>query len=112
MILIFRREKPLVIFGLVLILFSVGGLIFFYSLYFNPNSPEYINSYNATNEWTVIFVIISCLFYIIVGLGAMFNWRFGLFVFKAFLILFLLAFPVGTIISIWTLKYMKRLPSL
>jgi len=54
------------------------------------------------------FLIAVHLFYLSTGVGVVLRTKWGYFLFKAFLYLMLLGFPIGTIISYVGLSYMKR----
>ncbi len=97
--------KPIVIFGAVIIVFTLFSMFFFFS----PKSPAYIFSfYNERPQSVLHFIIAVNLFYFLTGVGVILRMKWGYFLFKVFLYLMFLAFPIGTVISYVTLSYMKR----
>lgn len=86
------------VFGLILILFAAYGAFY---LFFGPGArdrPEHVKG----------FLTLVTVFYVAAGLGALFPSRPGYYAFKAFLYISVLAFPIGTIIGLTTLSYMRR----
>ncbi len=101
--------KPLRIFGVVLIVLDLIGVVFFWNLFFDPNSPIY--PWRAEQEYPFLFFnfwVGSTIFYFLTGIGIIFPTRWGYLLFKLFLYLLFMAFPIGTYISYKTLSYMKR----
>ncbi len=97
--------KPIVVFGAVIIGFTVFAAIFF----FIPSSPAFFYSlYEGPSLSAFYFLIIVHLFYLFTGVGVVLRTRWGYFLFMLFLYVTLLAFPIGTIISYLTLKYMSK----
>lgn len=88
------------IFGIALVAFSlVSGFIFIpVNLYENvkPSNVYYIT----------IFVV--HLYYFLTGLGVLMLRKWGYILFKSFLYLLFICFPVGTFISYKTLSHMKK----
>jgi len=100
-----REIKPLVVFGAIIIGFTLFSAFFFFS----STSPAYFfNFYEARSHSALYFLIGIHLFYLLTGIGVILRARWGYFLFKLFLYLTILAFPIGTIISYYTLSYMRR----
>lgn len=102
-----REMRPIFIFAVVLVALGVGGTLFFLfgtspAPFFDPHSPSEI-------ERTLFYLVLGTnLFYVATGLGLMMLKRWGFLLFKWFLFMAVLAFPVGTIISYITLSYIKK----
>jgi len=97
--------KPIVIFGAVIIGFTLFSTFFFFS----PMSPAFFFSfYEEKPQSALHFLIAVHLFYLFTGVGVVLRTKWGYFLFKVFLYLMLLAFPIGTIISYLALSYMKK----
>jgi hypothetical protein len=93
-----NRIRPIIIFGYVLIGLSIAGVLFFYWVSLRVElEPSHI-----------YFILISAFLYVITGLGVIKLTRWGYYMFKIFLYLLLICFPIGTLISHKTLKYMSR----
>jgi len=90
--------KPLITFGMVLIVSSFLGLVMFYVL---VNDPKYDSSFS----YFIAFMVVVHFF---VGLGVVLKKSWGLALFKCYLYILLLGFPIGTYIAIKTLKYIKH----
>jgi hypothetical protein len=92
------RIRPIIIFGYVLIGLSVAGLLFFYwvslQVELKPND--------------MYFIFIAAFGCIIIGIGVIKLTEWGYYLFKFFLYLLLICFPIGTLISYKILKYMKK----
>ncbi len=92
------KIRPIIIFGYVLITFSIAGALFFYWV-------------SLQVEWKpsdTYFILVSAFWYVITGIGIIKLTRWGYYLFKIFLYLLFICFPVGTFISYKTLKYMSR----
>ncbi|MFQ5850523.1 MAG: hypothetical protein ACE5JU_08035 [Candidatus Binatia bacterium] len=99
--------RPIRAFGFVLIAFGVFGSAFFLFLttpapFFSPSSPD------IYERVLFYFTIAVNIIYLLTGLGVVFLKKWGYILFKLFLYLLFLAFPIGTIISYVTLQYMRR----
>jgi len=103
-----EHVKPIRIFGVTLIALALLGVLFFGNLFLNPNSEIYVLGPNPPSGLHIYFVVGSLLFYFTVGLGIVLLTRWGYVLFKGFLYLLLLGFPIGTFVSYKTLSYMKR----
>ena len=106
-----REVTPIRIFGAVLVVFALAGAYFVASLIlgassaefsFRPTSPSY---YGRVGFYFAVGVL---AFYLLTGVGVMLLAKWGYPLFKLFLYVLLLAFPIGTIISYLTLSYMKK----
>ena len=91
-----EKIKPIIIFGYLLIGLSVISSLFFYWVSLQGfYAPKY-------------FLISVALWYFIMGLGVIKMTKWGYYLFKVFLYLLFLSFPIGTIISYRTLSNMKK----
>ena len=52
--------------------------------------------------------IIISTWYLVTGVGILIRQKWGYYLFKAFLYVLLVSFPIGTIISCLSLQYMKK----
>jgi hypothetical protein len=99
--------RPIKIFGVVLIIFTFVGTLFFFS----PASPGFFFGFfeeMSKSRGALYFLLGTLVFYFLTGLGVVLQKKWGYLLFKLFLYLLFLAFPIGTIISYMTLSYMKR----
>jgi len=85
------------IYGTILIIFFVACLCTFVLL---------LSSKDQTSSH-YIFGIIVTFWYLITGIGVLMRQRWGYYLFKLFLYVLFLAFPVGTFISYKSLVYIK-----
>lgn len=85
------------IYGNILIIFSVACLCTFVLLLSSKDQPS--SHY--------IFGIIVTFWYLVTGIGVLMRQRWGYYLFKLFLYVLFLAFPVGTYISYKSLVYIK-----
>jgi hypothetical protein len=91
-----KRMKPIMIFGYVLIFLGVFTVAFGYLAFLEGFwVPRY-------------FVSSVSAFYFLCGVGVVRLTGWGYYLFRAFLYVLFLAVPIGTMISLATLKYMKR----
>jgi hypothetical protein len=101
--------KPVRLFGWVLIMGGVitllwgGGVLFF-----NPSSPAYILGVKKDLQLLLYFWAACTILFISTGVGIVLQKRWGYILFKFFLYLMVLGFPIGTIISYKTLAYMRQ----
>jgi hypothetical protein len=56
----------------------------------------------------VMFFVLTSGWYLTTGIGILLRRKWGYFLFKFFLYIFLLGFPIGTFIAYKSLKYIKR----
>jgi hypothetical protein len=98
-----KRERFLKTYGIVLICFSICCIYPLVTLYFMKDRPPKID----VHEFVMFFVLTSG-WYLITGIGILLRRKWGYFLFKFFLYIFLLGFPVGTFIAYKSLKYIKR----
>lgn len=99
--------KPIKVFGIVLMGLAVAGAFFFLFVttpapFFSPSSPS------VYERALFYFTVVELSAYFLTGLGVVLLKKWGYLLFKLFLYLLLLAFPIGTIISYVTLAYMRR----
>ena len=93
-----RKVGPIKLFGYILIGLSVVSPLFFYWVSLQEKlPPEHI-----------YFVIFVAAWDLATGLGVIKLTKWGYYLFKIFLYLLLICFPIGTLISYKTLKYMKK----
>jgi|GEM_PF-1466508 len=93
-----RGTRFVKIYGYVLIIFFGGCLYTVYVTSQIQDRPIY----------SFYFGNIISLWYFITGVGLLARRIWGYYLFKVFLYLLFLAFPIGTIISYKSLQYMKR----
>jgi len=93
-----REKRFLNIYGWTLIAFFCGGL---YTLW----AVSYVQDRPISHNY---FVITVSLWYLMTGIGILTRREWGYYLFKSFLYVMFLAFPIGTIISYKSLGYMKR----
>ena len=91
-------KRFLDIYGYLLIIFFFGCI---YTLYV-VTAIGYLPFYRD------YFGMAISLWYLITGIGILTRKEWGYYLFKSFLYVLLLAFPIGTIISVKSLRYMKR----
>lgn len=85
------------VYGYVLISFfiiTVASLYIYLSAELSPIHHRYIG-------------IVIAIWYLVTGIGILSMRRWGYYLFKFFLYILFLAFPIGTIISYRSLKYIK-----
>jgi putative copper export protein len=68
----------------------------------------YIAGASPPSSGVILFVGISLIYYYLTGIGMILKTKWGYILFKTFLYLALLAFPIGTVISYITLSYIKK----
>lgn len=92
-----KSVRFLKIFGYILIALFIGGIITIYASSSAQNKPFYDHYWGITiSGW-----------YLITGIGILARKRWGYFLFNFFLYVLLLAFPIGTIISYKSLRYIE-----
>jgi uncharacterized membrane protein len=100
-----RDMRPILIFALVLLAF---GLLTPY-LFLGPTPFNFYRGNPAARPQIFLYgAILASALYAVIGLAVLLRLRLGYVLFKGFLYLFLLSFPVGTAISWLTLSYMKK----
>ena len=97
-----KRERFLKAYGIVLICFSICAIYMLVSLYFMEDRS------NIDVHTFVIFFVLMGGWYLITGIGILLRSKWGYFLFKFFLYILLLGFPLGTFIAYKSLKYIKR----
>jgi hypothetical protein len=93
-----NNTKFIKIYGIILIILfviSIISILLFSSIEGYPKSNLYAG-------------IIISLWYLITGIGILSLKKPGFYLFKFFLFVLFLAFPIGTIISFKSLKYIKK----
>ena len=93
-----NKMRPIIIFGYVLISVSVAGIVFFY----------WVSLQVELKLGDIYFILITAFWHIITGLGVIKSTKWGYYLFKLFLYLLFICFPIGTLISYKTLSYMKK----
>jgi len=100
--------RPIKIFGAVLV---IAGLVAFSAFIgpflLDPSSTIYILGEREPHYLLFYFWVASTVFYLLTGVGVLYLTKWGYFLFKVFLFLLFLGFPIGTFISYKTLSYMK-----
>lgn len=94
-----KKEKFLKTYAIALIFFSACGIYPLVLVYEDrpPEIYEFVTFIGLISSW-----------YLITGLGILLKRRWGYYLFKSFLYLFLFVFPIGTFIAYASLRYMKR----
>jgi len=92
-----RTNRFLNIYGFILILFFLGSI---YSIYISSNIGY------LSGEIYFFGVVVS-LWYLATGIGILARKKWGYYLFKSFLYILFIAFPVGTLISFYSLKYIR-----
>ena len=92
------KIRPIVIFGYVLIILSIVGISFFY----------WVSLQVELKPSDMYFIISMAFGYIVTGLGVIKLTKWGYYLFKIFLYLLFICFPIGTFVSYKTLKYMNK----
>lgn len=100
--------RPIKMFGAILVVFALGGGLLFIPFFLSETSPFFIFGSKPRHYFHFYFWFGSVIFYLLTGVGVMRLTKWGYILFKLFLYLFLLAFPIGTVISCVTLRYMRR----
>lgn len=88
--------KPIRIFGFILIGLGFYGEYFLFSIK------------SSVGSFQIYFFTFVCTYYFLTGLGVILQKKWGYFLFLSFLYIFIVAFPIGTITSYMTFKYMKK----
>ena len=97
-----KGERFLKTYGIVLIFFSICSIYPLVSLYFMGDRPD-IDVHKF-----VTFFALTGVWYLTTGIGILLRNKWGYFLFKFFLYILLLGFPIGTFIAYKSLKYIKR----
>ena len=84
-----KEIKPIFYFSYVLIGSAIIGIFMFFNLWADP---EFDNSFS-------IFVLVLTLWNLITGLGILSKRKWGFLLFKTYLYVLYIGFPIGTIIS-------------
>jgi hypothetical protein len=90
--------RPIRIFGLLLIVFSILSSFIFIRNYLG----------RPISNGMIYFLVGVHFFHFLTGIGVIFLTKWGYVLFKLFLYISYPAFPIGTIISYYTLSYMKK----
>lgn len=90
--------RPIKVAGLIFIISSIFGGLFF----------NYINSVEGLERSLIIFISINILFHLLMGIGVLYQKKWGLYLLKTYLYLLVLAFPIGTFIGLKSLRYIKE----
>ena len=99
-----REMKPIALFGIVLV---VAGLFGFY-FFFGP-TPANVYDTGAAERPAILYTLVFFnSLYVAIGVGVLARARWGYVVFKAFLYVLLVVFPIGTALSWLTLRYLRR----
>lgn len=93
-----KKIRFIRIFGYVFLSLFIGCLYTFYVVYSVEGRPFYRNYFGlSVSTW-----------YLLTAIGVLRQTKWGYYLFKFSLYVFLLGFPIGTIISYKSLSYMKR----
>jgi hypothetical protein len=93
-----KCEYFIKIYGFILLLFSCGCIYTIYVSSSIEGSPFYQN----------YFGVGITLWHLLTAIGVLAKTKWGYYLFKSFLYVLLVAFPIGTLIAYKSLKYMKR----
>lgn len=93
-----NEAKPIIYFSYILIISAIIGIPMSISLQSDPN---FDNSFST-------FLIILALWNLITGIGILTKKKFGFQVFKIYLYILYIGFPIGTIISKKLFEYIKE----
>ena len=99
--------RPVKLFGVVLLIFTIFGVIFFAYVFENEDSDfDSLRSreFRSSHIW---FVVIVSAYYFIVAIGILRRTRWGYYLFKSILYITLPSLPMG-IVSYKYLKYIKK----
>jgi len=94
----YKKYKPIRIFGIILVIFGIASFLFF----LNVSGDAIVHTHVG------YFVIGVSAWHIVTGLGVILRRRWGFYLLKFYLYSSLVAVPIGTIIAVVTLRYMKR----
>ncbi len=86
------------IFTVLFAAFSFVSLVFSYHALSRFDWPQ----------WMVYFFAANAAFYFMASLGLLTRMLLGYYLLQVFLYVLLLSFPIGTLIAVRTLRYMKR----
>jgi hypothetical protein len=93
-----KRNRFVKIYGYAVLALSLACVLTIYFLSSIESRPLVMNYYgSAVAGW-----------YLITGIGILSQKRWGYYLFKVFLYVLLLAFPIGTLIAYKSLSYIKR----
>ncbi len=90
--------KPILIFAFVLIASSIIGVVMFIDLI---NDPSFDKDFS-------IFLFVMVAWHILTGIGIVVQRFWGLVLFKFYLYVLYIGFPIGTYIARKTLRYMRE----
>ena len=90
--------RPVKIFGTVLFVIGFFGIIF---------DLNYLNDPEVSKGFKIFGVIIS-MWHLLGGIGILLKKIWGFYIFKSFLYVLFLGFPIGTYIAYKFLDYIKR----
>ena len=93
-----KSNRFLNIYGTIFFILFLGSL---YTLYVIRNIEDIGIQHS-------IFGIALTLWYLLTGIGVLIRKKWGYYLFKSFLYLLFICFPVGTVISYYSLGYVKK----
>ncbi len=100
--------RPIRIFAYVLLIILVVDIYLFIAVYLDKESSSYIFGSTPPPIVLIYMGTFMAIFDIFVVIGVIFKYRWGYYMFKVNLYLWLLFFPIGTIVSYMYLSYIKR----
>jgi len=100
--------KPIKIFGWVLIVLTIIGLYFDGNFLLDRESPIYIFGQEPPSRPLIYFILVATIFPFLTGIGVVRLTKWGYILFKIFLYTAIVAFPIGTVVSFFTLSYIKK----
>ena len=99
------RMRPIAVFGVVIVALALLGPY----LFLGPTPFNFYRRDPGARPSVFLYGVLSASgFYAVTGLGIILRARWGYVLFKGFLYVLLLSFPIGTAISWVTLSYMKK----
>ena len=102
-----KEMRPILMFAVTLIALGAGGTLFF--LFGTSPAPFFDPSSQSEVERALFYLVLVTNFaHVATGVGLMMLKKWGFVLFKCFLFVGVLAFPIGTVISYVTLSYIKK----
>jgi len=99
--------RPVKVFGVVLLIFTIFGVIFFTYVFENEDSDFDSLKSRDVRSSHIRFVVIVSTYYFIIAIGILRRTIWGYYLFKSLLYITLPSLPMG-IVSYKYLKYIKK----
>ncbi len=100
--------RPIKIFGYVILFLAIINALIHSFIVLDKNSSFYMFKPDSISKGNLYVVSSVIIYFFLTGLGIILKKKWGYYLFKFFLFIFLLAFPLGTFISYKTLLYIKK----